>query len=418
MKQLLFLIIVSVGSVCFSQSLPLKNFDSAQKGYYDIRSGLEPKRLTIAMWDYSWMWGHCPGGYLEDYERSFDELKERGFNTVRIDALPLILHQLKEKGKDSYTKEVDPMANWGFTTRKFDYPVRANLLEFMKLAEEKGVYVILSSWGLGDKGKYAEKKRFWEAWEFTLDILKEKSLLDNVLYVDFDQEFPYFSPFEKQLNSLRGKKSEEEVTSLPANMQVPGSNRLRWNQKQMAFVKDYFESTLSHFQMLYPGLRFTFSLTNFWDEIRLLKIHKMDVLELHFWIDDKRFSARTDWEDIPKNRNPQNDYKKYMEQIRSTMKSMRPMLLKDMENKMAFAHSWAREMAVPLTTTEGWGPWWHMDHKDLDWEWLYYWCADCVELSKAYNFWGVTPWNFSHPYWANWSNVDWYLKVNNSFLKN
>jgi hypothetical protein len=63
--------------------------------------------------------------------------------------------------------------------------------------------------------------------------------------VDFDQEFPYFSPFEKQLNSLRGKKSEEEVTSLPANMQVPGSNRLRWNQKQMAFVKDYFESTLS-----------------------------------------------------------------------------------------------------------------------------------------------------------------------------
>jgi hypothetical protein len=26
-------------------------------------------------------------------------------------------------------------------------------------------------------------------------------------------------------------------------------------------------------------------------------------------------------------------------------------------------------------------------------------------------------WNYSHPYWTNWSNVGWYRKVNRRFLR-
>ena len=53
----------------------------------------------------------------------------------------------------------------------------------------------------------------------------------------------------------------------------------------------------------------------------------------------------------------------------------------------------------------------------LDWKWLADWCEFGVSLSADYGFWGSTPWNYSHPYWENWSNVAWYKKVNGSFIK-
>ena len=94
-----------------------------------------------------------------------------------------------------------------------------------------------------------------------------------------------------------------------------------------------------------------------------------------------------------------HDYSDYMNRIDQTMKSVRPMLLKDMHNRLAFAKEWSEEIGAPLTTTESWGPWWHMDHPDLDWEWLYDCCDECMNVSSQYKLWGATPWNYSHPYW-------------------
>jgi hypothetical protein len=37
-------------------------------------------------------------------------------------------------------------------------------------------------------------------------------------------------------------------------------------------------------------------------------------------------------------------------------------------------------------------------------------------LASDYGLWGTTPWNYSHPYWENWKNIEWYKKVNNGFL--
>lgn len=67
------------------------------------------------------------------------------------------------------------------------------------------------------------------------------------------------------------------------------------------------------------------------------------------------------------------------------------MLAKDMENKCAFARPWSEELAAPAVTTEAWGPWWHMDHPDLDWGCLRDWCEQCMTLAAGHKFWGVTP---------------------------
>src|ERR1700709_2850137 len=47
-----------------------------------------PRPLAIAMWDFSWLERRWPGGGYENWNRALDELVERGYNAVRIDAFP------------------------------------------------------------------------------------------------------------------------------------------------------------------------------------------------------------------------------------------------------------------------------------------------------------------------------------------
>jgi len=42
-------------------------------GGYDMRDHLNPRRLTIAMWDVAYALRHQPGGSFADYDRVLDE---------------------------------------------------------------------------------------------------------------------------------------------------------------------------------------------------------------------------------------------------------------------------------------------------------------------------------------------------------
>ena len=416
-------------SVVFFFSCNCNHYDhseSKKSDEYDMRTGLTPSRLTIAMWDYSWLNQHYQGGDYEDYNQLTDELIERGFNTVRIDAFPLVIGKL-ENDEQEVTIAGAPLRNWGASDIDRKHAVVLELLEFMKITKEKNISVILSSWGRGAnefpdiRNDYANLKDFWKAWEKVLDLLKENDLLSHVVYVDFDQEFPYFSPVAAELNRL-GQVKKKTLSALQA-MEAAGSvqsdfQKLQWNAAQMKFVRNYMNSTLTHFQSNYPELRFTFSITSFWEEVRAMNLKTFDVLELHFWMtQSERFNSRSGFGGLKKDRGD-HDYKDYMDRIDKTMQSVRPMLMKDMHNRLAWAKEWSDEIGAPLTTTEAWGPWWHMDHKDLSWEWLYDWCEEGMQLSSDYGLWGTTPWNYSHPYWDNWENVEWYQKVNGGFLAN
>ncbi|MBK7711934.1 MAG: hypothetical protein IPJ37_13950, partial [Bacteroidales bacterium] len=170
-----------------------------------------------------------------------------------------------------------------------------------------------------------------------MDILKEKDLLGHVVYVDFDQEFPFFSPFQYEINKL-GLIKEKNSTSSSGAMEDAGKSRsgyneFAWNPDQMEFVRDLMSSTLNHFQKKYPGLRFTFSLTAFWEEVRAMKLNLFDVLELHIWMSSSpRFGTRSQFDATVKDRGD-HDYSDYMSRIDQTMTSVRPMLLKDMHKQ-------------------------------------------------------------------------------------
>lgn len=379
----------------------------------DVREELEPSRLTIAMWDFSWLNGHYPGGWAEDFDKVTDELIERKFNTVRIDAFPLVIHDVLSKGETAFLVPASPHLNWGQSDIDWKHDIVGELREFMTITKRKNLKVILSSWGIERSEKYADRQNFWEAWELVLDILQKDGLLEHVVYVDFDQEFPYFSPFNKELDRLSKEVAVSSASQADA-MEQAGAITGAWNRAQSAFVKEYFESTLAHFHQKYPSLRFTFSLTSFWDEVRAIEPKGLDVLELHIWIRGQ-LNEYTGFNKIKKDRNPANDYRAYMAGIRQAMKQ-KESLQQHMKQQLDTATSWANEIGVPLTTTEAWGPWWHMDHPDMEWQWLYDWCEYSMGLSGEYGFWGSTPWNYSHPYWENWANVDWYRRVNGRFL--
>ncbi len=391
----------------------------------DMRDGLSPRRVTNAMWDYSWLTQHYPGGAFADFNKAADELLARGFNTVRIDAFPLVIGALKSEG-ETITIAGNPLANWGMSDRDREHVIVRELVEFMRAMKRRGVSVILSSWGRDCK-EYPDRKlalakdrnSFRQSWERTLDILGSHDVLAPVLYVDLDQEFPFFSPFKDELNELA--KVQSKSRSVEAAMEEVGQfeqglTRMAWNPAQMEYVRRLFSEMLPQFQSRYPRQRFTYSLTSFFKEVRSMGLQLFDVLELHEWIHSPRFDNRTGFNQLIKDRG-QHDYKDYAARVAAALDADGPMLVQEMRNRMAFAQSWSAEIAAPVVTTEAWGPWWHMDHPDLDWGWLRDWCEQCMTLAAEHKFWGVTPWNYSHPYWKNWSDVAWYRKVNQRFLR-
>src|SRR5437870_3250185 len=50
-----------------------------------------PERLTITLWDFSWYTQAGPGEPFHDLDNAFAEATERGYNTVRICAMPFLL---------------------------------------------------------------------------------------------------------------------------------------------------------------------------------------------------------------------------------------------------------------------------------------------------------------------------------------
>lgn len=50
-----------------------------------------PRKLTISLWDFSWYTMTRPGEPYCDLASRFDELVERGYNTIRTCAMPFFL---------------------------------------------------------------------------------------------------------------------------------------------------------------------------------------------------------------------------------------------------------------------------------------------------------------------------------------
>ena len=109
-----------------------------------MRNSLNPRRLTMAMWDQAYLARHMPGGSFEDYDRVLDETVDRAYNTLRIDPLPQYIDLSKPDKIFSWPDPHEPFTPWGQNTA-VKGPLGRWLIEFMeKLQKRPSLYYTLS----------------------------------------------------------------------------------------------------------------------------------------------------------------------------------------------------------------------------------------------------------------------------------
>jgi len=110
-----------------------------------------PARLTISLWDFTWYTQTMPGEPFDDLDRAFSEAVERGYNTVRICAMPYLLFGPSARG-DRSLHFTNLGGDYGQRTRWYNaqggaiLDGRAHLLKLFQAAQRHDCYIILSSW--------------------------------------------------------------------------------------------------------------------------------------------------------------------------------------------------------------------------------------------------------------------------------
>ncbi|UNX56168.1 hypothetical protein MF406_08215 [Georgenia sp. TF02-10] len=127
-----------------------------------------PPRLTISLWDFTWYTQTMPGEPFADLDAAFAEAVDRGYNTVRICAMPFLL--FGDHGIDTTALRLTKIGGEvGVRTRWYDVAGgavidgRAHLLALLRAAERHGCYVILSSWEYQQSPAFLEGPEWYEA---------------------------------------------------------------------------------------------------------------------------------------------------------------------------------------------------------------------------------------------------------------
>lgn len=167
-----------------------------------------PERLTITLWDFSWYVRTGPGEPFEDLDAAFAEAVERGYNTVRICAMPFLLFG---SGLDTSAVHLEPLGG-RFAQRVRWYDVgsattidaREHLLNLFRAAQRHGCFVIVSSWEYQQSASFAADdawyralmavepedrgERLADAHADLIDLLIEHGLDDRVAFTEIHNE--------------------------------------------------------------------------------------------------------------------------------------------------------------------------------------------------------------------------------------
>lgn len=160
----------------------------------------QPAPLTLAMadWDYSWLL-RTSGRHEDAYHllpRRMEELAERGFNALRVDAWP---HLVAAEQQADAPEEFVILPNGSRDSDRGSRRARRvspsdRLLRLAQSAKANGISLWLTSWLLPDTRACRSQIRtpadFVRIWHETLLWLEQAEVLDAVVAVDFAHQFP------------------------------------------------------------------------------------------------------------------------------------------------------------------------------------------------------------------------------------
>jgi hypothetical protein len=395
---------------------PLQFSGAAQRGgaagsggAFDMRNYLDPRRLTIIMWDNAFLLRHMPGGSFEDYDKVLDETIERGYNTVRLDPMPQWVDLARPETELNWDDPGWPNMPWNWNTAVRG-PVGEWLIEFMEKVAARRLNYTISAWWFYDNmpgrppllAKPKTHVEAAEAWAVMLREWKKRFGFEGLVYVDVANEVPYFTP--DYFDTIKEKTGH-------------GWEGARFAPEVIDFVTGDLNGAMRILQTEFPELRFTASIhgDTRWLDMAL----DFDCLDVHFYADvDNRWRDRTRFGAFTDRLFSATDFHaEFSDRCKKTAAAIAPMLRARQRDKLSHFAAWAKQRGMPLTTSESWSSWFYLDSPNLDWGWLLDWSEWSVEDAIEYEMWGWTPHNYCQPQFENWKDVRWHQRLTNKFLR-
>lgn len=340
--------------------------------------------FAITMWDFSWLERRWPGAGYEDWDKALDELVERGYNAVRIEAYPNLTW-------------IDPYKRWTLlpvwdqqvwgSPAITEVVVQPNLNNFIRKCSERDIKVALSTWFREDTEKcYLNIKTptdLAKMWKKTLDLI-DRDLIEHIICVDICNELPIkiYSPF------------------LPEGIDRDRSHNplQKWMRESIEELREY-----------YPGIPYTVS-TALIDTLKDEDVSFMDFMEPHIWMSSGEF-----YNEIGYNyeRFDPVGYKNVQQYAEKLYREKPEYWKRDLKSKIDYVVKYSKEAKKSLMTTECWGI---TDYKDwplLDWGWVKELCEyGTIEAASSGRWNAIATSNFCGPQFTGmWRDVEWHKRL-------
>lgn len=341
------------------------------------------------MWDFSWIERRWPGAGYEDWDVALDELVERGYDAVRIDAFPHFLSAAPEKTWLSLTCGQD--GDWGSPS---EVAIRLNdtIVEFIGRCRDRGVVVGLSTWYKEDPAHVrmnirtpADQARVWTD---TLAHIDRAGLLGSILYVDFCNEFPQrkWAPYLYRA----GEEKDFRLVDDP--------------------MKQWMRQSIDAARAVYPHIDYTFSMCTQFDSWRGQDITMLDFLEPHVWMSHPEVS---DFNERIGYSGPKRDFRQLVRNAEREYRADPARYQNILRDEIARIADWSRASGLSLITTECWSIIHYRDWPMLDWGWVKELCEVGVMSAIATKRWvAMGTSNFCGPqYRGMWRDVAWHRRL-------
>lgn len=345
------------------------------------------KPFAITMWEFSWIERRWAGAGYEDWDLALEELTARGYDAVRIDAFPHLM--AADPSKEWILDPAWSVQDWGSPainkiTLRDDFP------GFLRACRRHRVRVGLSSWFRQDAERtdmtITSPQGLAAIWVKTLDHIKAWGELDNVLYVDFCNEFPLhcWAPFYARHGGSEKWQSPEAT--------------------------QWMRETVQEFKKSYPQIPVTFSFAGGYDDPDA-DVGFLDFLEPHIWMMNSSEFAK----DVGYNfaRFDDSGYKNLALNGERTYKASKDFYDGCLIANIHKVAELSRRSGKPLVTTECWSV---IDYKDwplLHWDWILDLNALGVKTAAATGRWaGMATSNFCGPQFTGmWREKKWHQEM-------
>lgn len=355
--------------------------------------------VAITMWDFSWLERRWPGAGYEDWDQALDELAERGYDAIRIDAYPHLISEDRDK-----VWKLLPgwnQTSWGAQS-VIEVSIYPALIEFIRKAAARNMKVSLSSWYREDVDNHRLRirnpEKQAEIWIKTLEIIAKEGLMDSILFVDLCNEFPGnpWSPYmyNDHANDPMASRTEPRV-------------------------RDWINTSLELVRAQFPDVDLTYSFSNEYANWPDQDVSKFDLLEPHVWMahpETSTYQAAIGYhferfDPIGFDNIVANAEREYFER--------KPYYDDLLIKKIDQVADWSRASGLGLITTECWGL---VDYKDwpgLDWGWI----KDLTELGLTHaaqqgRWIGLATSNFCGPQFVGmWRDIAWHQRLT-ALIKN